>query len=365
MNYLLEVCLLALTLVTSIAPSVSAQSSVATHADSSFAGIWEGTMNELPEINLKIQEADRKISGAIVFYLQEREDPNGPWHVTGESAVPLLAPHVKGNTLTFEVQHQRCHGCSELGPNAKFRMALAGSNEARLWNLDKETDSGPGLKLIRQTGPTARAAQTMQKGISVQLPVASNAVAMPDADQKDSLIVTVTDGGSVYFGVDPISPAALAEKIRSGLSNRAEKKLYIKADARTPYASVAKVLDAVRTEGVKAPNLLTAQRGSAETGTLVPPQGLEVLIGPPVPSGSEAIVVQVLNSGQRRPTLKINNEQIPWTTLQSTLSQLFQNRTEKMVLVKAETTLPFADVVDVTDAARSTGAKVVLVTPGL
>ena len=42
MNYLLEVCLLALTLVTSIAPSVSAQSSVATHADSSFAGIWRG-----------------------------------------------------------------------------------------------------------------------------------------------------------------------------------------------------------------------------------------------------------------------------------------------------------------------------------
>jgi biopolymer transport protein ExbD/biopolymer transport protein TolR len=322
-------------------------------------------MNDLPEINLKIHEADRKISGAMVFYFQEREDPNGPWHVTGESAVPLLAPHVKGNTLTFEVQHQRCHGCSELGPNAKFRVALAGSNEARLWKLDKETDSGPGLKLIRQTGPTVRSAQTMQKGISVQLPVASNAVAMPDADQEDSLIVTITDEGSVYLGVDPISPAALAENVRRGLTNRAEKKLFIKADARTPYANVVKVLDAVRTQGVEATDLLIAQRDSSEPGTVVPPQGLEVLIGPSLRSGSEAIVVQVLNAGQRRPALKIDNEQIPWTTLQSTLRKLFQNRREKMVLVKAEGTLPFNDVVEVTDAARSTGAKVFLVTPGL
>jgi biopolymer transport protein TolR len=223
------------------------------------------------------------------------------------------------------------------------------------------------LALVTSTAPSvaAQSPETMQRGISVQLPVTSNAVAMPDADRENSLIVSITGDGSVYLGVDPISPAALAETVRSDLSNRAEKKLYIKADARTPYANVVSVLDAVRTAGVEATNLLTAQRGSSETGTLVRPQGLEVMIGPPLPPGSEAIVVQVLNSGQRRPTLKINNEHIPWATLQSTLRQLFQNRSEKMVLVNAEGTLPFEDVVDVTDAARSTGAEVVLVTPGL
>jgi biopolymer transport protein TolR len=211
----------------------------------------------------------------------------------------------------------------------------------------------------------AQSPEVMQKGISVELPVTSNSVPMPDADQEDSLIVSVTNDGNVYFGVNPISPAALAEKIRGGLFKRTEKKLYIKADARTPYANVVKVLDAVRTEGVEALNLLTAQRASSEPGTLVPPRGLEVMIGSPLPSGSEAIVVQVLNSGQGRPTLKINNEHIPWPTLQSALRQLFQNRREKMVLVKAEGTLPFEDIVDVADACRSRGARVVLVTPAL
>jgi biopolymer transport protein TolR len=224
-----------------------------------------------------------------------------------------------------------------------------------------------GLALTTDVTPSvaAQSPEAMQKGISVELPVSSNAVAMPDADQENSLIVSVTDNGSVYFGVHPISPAALAEKVSGGLSNRTEKKLYIKADARVPYANVAKVLDAVRTAGVEAPNLLTAQRDSSDPGTLVPPTGLEVMIGPPLLFASQAIVVQVLNSGQRRPTLKINNEHIPWSSLQSTLRQLFQNRREKMVLLKSEGTLPFKDVVEVTDAARSTGAKVFLVTPGL
>ena len=55
------------------------------------------------------------------------------------------------------------------------------------------------------------------KGISVELPITGNAVPMPDADQQNSLIVSVAGDGSLYFGADPISAAALAEKIQGGL----------------------------------------------------------------------------------------------------------------------------------------------------
>jgi biopolymer transport protein ExbD len=203
----------------------------------------------------------------------------------------------------------------------------------------------------------------LQKGISVELPVTSNAVPVPDADRQDAFIVTITENGSVYFGTDLTTPAVLTEKVRGGLFYRT-KKLYIKADARTPYANVVKVLVAVRKAGVEAPNLLTAQRDVSEPRTLVPPKGLEVLVSPPLRSGSETTVVQVLNSGQRWPTLKFNNEQIPWATLQSTLKQRFQNRSEGVVLVKTEGILPFANIVDVIDICRSMGAKVVLVMSG-
>jgi len=120
-------------------------------------------MNNLPGIDLKIYEVGGKVSGAIVFYYQERSNENEPWHTAGESPAALLVPHVEGKTLTFEVQHHKCHGCTELGPNVKFRMDLTGPNEARLWKLenqDTSKDSDPGLKLVRRTESAPQSPQT-------------------------------------------------------------------------------------------------------------------------------------------------------------------------------------------------------------
>jgi biopolymer transport protein ExbD len=117
-----------------------------------------------------------------------------------------------------------------------------------------------------------------QRGISVDLPVTSNAVAVPDADKKDALVVTVTYDGSLYIGVDQIEASALPEKIRNVLSDRDEKTLYIKADARSPYMSFVRILDSARTAEVQRVTLLTAQPGSEEPRALVPPKGLEVLL---------------------------------------------------------------------------------------
>jgi biopolymer transport protein ExbD len=213
------------------------------------------------------------------------------------------------------------------------------------------------LLVVGQSGE-----QPLQKGISVQLPVTSNAVPVPDADRGDASIVSVTENGSVYFGTDLTTPAALTEKARNGMSNRTTK-LYIKADARTPYANVAEVLDAVRTVGVESLELLTNQIDTSKQGTRVSPQGLEVSFGTRAGS-SERILVQMLKSEQQQPALKINDEPASWATLQSALWQLSQSRNERVVLLNAEGSLPFADVVAVTDLCRSTGAKVILVTPG-
>src|SRR3981081_1916182 len=97
----------------------------------------------------------------------------------------------------------------------------------------------------------------MQKGSSVELAPASSAVPVPDADNQDALIITVTDSGKFYFGIDPVTPDLLAEKLK-GRPPRGQN-LYIKADARAPYASVVKVLDAARTAGVGGVTLLTTQ----------------------------------------------------------------------------------------------------------
>src|SRR5262245_34047901 len=85
-----------------------------------------------------------------------------------------------------------------------------------------------------------------RRGVSVQMVVTSNAVAVPNADEPDALVAALTADGTPYLGGDRLSIPALAERVRSILSTRTEKVLYIKADARVPYARVVEVIDAVQ-----------------------------------------------------------------------------------------------------------------------
>ena len=211
---------------------------------------------------------------------------------------------------------------------------------------------------------TRCAAQNLQTGISVNLPIVSNAAPVPDADKEDALIVTVTENGDTYLGVDAITPDALADKTEHALAFRAEKKVYIKADARAQYANVEKVLSAARKGGVNAPVLLTTQREPVRPGALALPKGFEVLTGPQVDSESRPTLVQVLSSGQQSSTLKVNHESVSWSDLPSVLARLTKAGDAKVVQVSADGSLPFSDVARVVDIIRSAGATVALVVPG-
>ena len=119
----------------------------------------------------------------------------------------------------------------------------------------------------------------LQRGVSVQQPVTSNAVAVPNADKQDALVVALTADGSVYLAGNRLSAAALADRLRSMFSTRNDKTLYIKADARVPYASLVEVIDAVWKSGIEGLTLLTAQRDASDQGSKpVPPKGLEMRI---------------------------------------------------------------------------------------
>ncbi len=84
-----------------------------------------------------------------------------------------------------------------------------------------------------------------------------------------------------------------------------------------------------------------------------------------MPAGTVATVVQLLSSGQPRPSLRVNGDEISWSALEATLRQHFQKGDEKVILLKADEHLPFGQVVQVIDTCRATGAKVVVDTSGL
>jgi len=115
----------------------------------------------------------------------------------------------------------------------------------------------------------------LQKGVSVDLAKVNNPEQMPDADKEDALVVAVMRTGDVFFGNDKIPPDQLTGKIKDRLANRADKRVYIRADARAKFGRVVEVVDDIRAAGVDQLGLLTDQRkdkGAAAPVT-TPPAG--------------------------------------------------------------------------------------------
>ena len=119
----------------------------------------------------------------------------------------------------------------------------------------------------------------LQAGVSVQLPVTSNAVAVPKADTQDALVVALTADGATYLGANRLATAALTASVKNALSTRSEKTLYIKADGRVPYARVVEVIDTLRNSGVDGITFLTAQPDTVrQSSTPVAPKGLQMRV---------------------------------------------------------------------------------------
>lgn len=200
----------------------------------------------------------------------------------------------------------------------------------------------------------------LQRGISVQLAPATNAEAMPEADDPNAWIVTITADGIRYLGTDPATSEGLYYKMKAR-SRKLPKKLYVKADARAPYSSVERALAGAHAffESVV---LLTAHPEPARPGSIVAPQGLEVLITAPAAGLKPSVELQTVEQGA--PALTVNHEPVAWDALPRTLDSLLQDR-EKVVPMEVAGAVPFAQVVHVADVCHPVGVRVVLPVPTL
>jgi len=105
--------------------------------------------------------------------------------------------------------------------------------------------------------------------------------------------------------------------------------------------------------------------------TPLTPKGLEALVPQPPPPNApknntpdRTIVVQLIDRGPgQEPALKINQDDATWDTLQGRLEDIFKTRAEKVMFVKGDDNVPFADVANVIDIGHAAGVdKVGLIT---
>jgi len=105
--------------------------------------------------------------------------------------------------------------------------------------------------------------------------------------------------------------------------------------------------------------------------TPVVSKGLDAFVPQPPPpnapknqSNDRTIVVQVIDKGPgQTPGVKINQDDATWDNLEGRLTDIFKTRAEKVMFVKGDDNIPFADVANVIDIAHAAGVdKVGLIT---
>lgn len=196
-------------------------------------------------------------------------------------------------------------------------------------------------------------APALQKGITVQMASSSHAAPMPEADYENAWIVTVTADGRIYFGTEEVTADGLMEQMRIHPRNRAAK-LYLKADAGAPFSSVRQVLHAARKDLFDDVVLLTSQPEATQPGTIVSPKGLDVWIG--AEGASNPVVVQIA-SEEGSTALKVNNEAVAPSELQTRLGKIFDNRADRIVVLALSGQIAYAQIVHAIDASRAAGAS--------
>jgi biopolymer transport protein ExbD len=94
--------------------------------------------------------------------------------------------------------------------------------------------------------------------------------------------------------------------------------------------------------------------------TPLTPKGLEALVPQPPPPNQKpeptdrTVVVQVLQSNESKPKLKINQEDVSWDNLGSRLTDIFKTRAERVMFVKGDPDVEFQNVAQVIDIAKGT-----------
>jgi len=94
--------------------------------------------------------------------------------------------------------------------------------------------------------------------------------------------------------------------------------------------------------------------------TPLTPKGLEALVPQPPPPNQKpepndrTVVVQVLDSNQGKPKLKINQDDVSWDNLGNRLTDIFKTRAERVMFVKGDPDVEFQNVAQVIDIAKGT-----------
>jgi hypothetical protein len=116
--------------------------SIAAHGQASLVGRWHGTENNLPTIDLNIEQNAGQATGSAVFYMIKRNHDGDKPYVFAQATGPMENLNYTPEKLTFDM-HRKDNSL------VSFRVELVDSGHARLFRTSDHAPEGTGFPLVR------------------------------------------------------------------------------------------------------------------------------------------------------------------------------------------------------------------------
>ena len=105
-------------------------------------------------------------------------------------------------------------------------------------------------------------APMLQRGVEVNLPVASRSTEISSDRLFLDMPVSYRDDRRVYINKEPIRIDVLAERVRQMMVTRAEKVIYLRGDGQVSYQELMEVIDRLKEGGVQNVGMITDLPGT-------------------------------------------------------------------------------------------------------
>ena len=96
-------------------------------------------------------------------------------------------------------------------------------------------------------------APILQSGIELDVPKTRTVKEI----SQERLVVSIDRGERLYLGSDPVNIHALGAQVKEKLGDKRSQSVFLRADARVPYGTVATVVDTLRLAGIEQISMVT------------------------------------------------------------------------------------------------------------
>ncbi|MGC2400507.1 MAG: hypothetical protein WA510_12010 [Acidobacteriaceae bacterium] len=115
------------------------------NAQTTLAGKWHGTRNNLPVMDLTIEQDAGHASGSAIFYLIKSNSDGSNAHVDGQGSGPMENLKYEPQKVSFDMHRPD-------GSLVSFRVELSDADHARLFMTSEPGPGGAGFPLVRVAG---------------------------------------------------------------------------------------------------------------------------------------------------------------------------------------------------------------------